>query len=190
MADYHIISDVSSCLLQRLRNAICPELIPHPEQISLNSPCKKDNDALMGIYLYSIRDYSSFVPERSLSLVGSGGYSQSKVISLAYLIYFSNYAQAPLDAVIQQQALGKAIALICAYPTIDIGEIHAPADANDEAAAITFQKLDDHQKHDLWSGFSEAMRPAIYLEVGPLLIRGEKIALSRVTLVEGGVERK
>lgn len=189
MAGYQIIADVSACLLERMRNALCPELIPHPEQISLNSPYKKDNDSLLGIYLYSIRDYSDFVPERNVSLTESG-YSQAKAISLTYLLYFSTYSQAPLDVITQQRIFGRVIQLIQADPAIDIAEIHAQADMGDEAAAIAFQKLDDRQKHDLWGGFSEPIRPAIYFEVGPLLIRGEKIAMTRVRTAEGSVERR
>lgn len=190
MAGYQIIADVSTWLLGRVRGAVCPMLLSHPEQISLGAPGQSDSEAALCVYLYSIRDYSSYVPESSAPTVGNSGYGAPKAISLDYLVFFSNHTQTPLDAVLEQRIFGRLIQLVHTNPTVNVVELHSDADSWDEPASISFQKLDERQKHDLWSGFSEPLRPALYFEVGPLLIRGDSTAVIRVCAVQGEVERK
>ena len=55
MADYPIISDVSSYIVKLLRKKMCPEPIPSPNNIEVSSPADQDDDYILGLYLYDIR---------------------------------------------------------------------------------------------------------------------------------------
>ena len=69
MADYPIISDVSQHMVRILREKMCPEPIPSPNNISVSSPAEQDVDYILGLYLYDIREEGEVaVP----SLVGTG----------------------------------------------------------------------------------------------------------------------
>ena len=61
MADYPIISDVSSYILKVLRSKMCPEPIPSPNNIEISSPASQDVDYILGLYLYDIREDNDVV---------------------------------------------------------------------------------------------------------------------------------
>ena len=56
MADYPIIADVSNYMVQMLRQKMCPEPIPSPNNIEVSSPAEQDVDYILGLYLYDIRE--------------------------------------------------------------------------------------------------------------------------------------
>ena len=56
MADYPIISDVSAFIVKTLREKMCPEPIPSPNNIEVSSPLSQDVDYLVGLYLYDIKE--------------------------------------------------------------------------------------------------------------------------------------
>ena len=56
MADYSIISDVSAYIVKTLRERMCPEPIPSPNNIEISSPASQDVDYIVGLYLYDIRE--------------------------------------------------------------------------------------------------------------------------------------
>lgn len=177
MADYRIISDVSNYLLYLLRGAVCPELLPHQEQVALNRPGQQDNEATLCAYLYSIKDFSVYVPEWE-----SG--NAPMAFSLGYVIFLSQQAQTPLDPLIGAQVLGRAMQIIYEHPVLDIAKIHQAACAWDEPASLSFQKLDEYQKQELWGGFQQPVCPAIYLDAGPFLLNAGGRPAKRTTKVQ------
>ena len=58
MAEYPIIADVSSYIVRTLRQKMCPEPIPSPNNIEISSPADQDVDYILGLYLYDIREES------------------------------------------------------------------------------------------------------------------------------------
>lgn len=183
MADYQVVADVSRYLLGQVREAVCPSILPHPEQAGLYPPDKKDGDTLLNLYLYSIRDFSSYQPERQVFLHGEVRHPP-KAISLCYLLFFNRHAQTPVDPLAEHQVFGRLIQWFYAHPLIDLAQVHPAAGSADEPASVAFARLDDRQKQELWSGFSEPLRPAVYLDVGPLLLGGVWQEVPRVGSAE------
>ena len=56
MAKYSIIADISRYLVDLLREKMCPELISLPAQIEIADPGDKDQDYILGLYLYHIEE--------------------------------------------------------------------------------------------------------------------------------------
>ena len=56
MADYTIIADVSAYIIKKLREKMCPEPVPSPNNIEISSPASQDVDYIVGLYLYDIRE--------------------------------------------------------------------------------------------------------------------------------------
>ena len=183
MADDRIIADVSKHLLERVRAAVYPSLLKAQEQVALCAPDQKDTEAIVGIHLYSIRDFSAYIPQ------ASPGKPPPLAITLGYLIYLNIGAQSPVDLLTEHHLLGRVIHAIQQNPRIDIAAIHAGAGVWDEPASLTFQKLDDHQKQQLWTGFSQPMQAAVFLDAGPLVI-GSLYQATPVTQITGGVRQR
>ena len=49
MADYPIIADVSAYIVRTLRQKMCPEPIPSPNNIEISSPASQDVDYILGL---------------------------------------------------------------------------------------------------------------------------------------------
>lgn len=188
MAGYGVIADISKYLLDTVRASVCPNLIQSREQVSLGPPNNGNQTALLCIYLYGIQDHYDYFPQDAASITQSSSHKTAKAISLQYILFFSRHAQVPLDVLTGQRVVGRLIQLFSVSPTIDIVRIHAEADSGDPPAEIAFSKLDAHQRQELWNGFSEPLRPAIYLEIGPVLLEGESESLNRVGEFSGKVE--
>ena len=56
MADYTIIADVSAYIVKTLREKMCPEPVPSPNNIEISSPASQDVDYIVGLYLYDIKE--------------------------------------------------------------------------------------------------------------------------------------
>ena len=56
MADYTIIADVSAYIVKTLREKMCPEPVPSPNNIEISSPASQDVDYIVGLYLYEIKE--------------------------------------------------------------------------------------------------------------------------------------
>lgn len=190
MAEYSIFADVSRYLLELLRESLCPALFASREQISLGAPDATKNDAQLLLYMYSIRDFAEYTPERGMYPHSGTVTNRPLPVTLQYTVFFNKKAQAPMDELAEHRVLGRVMQTLNANPVLDVRTIHAAADSSDEPATILFSKLDDRRKHDLWGGFSEPMRPAVYIEVGPLLLSGGARIVPRVSEMEGDVQRK
>ena len=56
MADYPIIADVSNYIVRTLREKMCPEPIPSPNNIEVSTPAESDVDYILGLYLYDVSE--------------------------------------------------------------------------------------------------------------------------------------
>lgn len=187
MAGYGVIADISKYLLDTVRDSVCPNLIQSREQISLGPPNLENQTALFCIYLYGIQDHYDYFPQDVMSVTQSSSRKTAKAISLQYILFFNRHAQVPLDVLTGHRVFGRLIQLFSVSPTVDLAQIHAKADSGDFPAEIAFSKLDAHQRQELWNGFSEPLRPAIYVEIGPVLLSGESENLNRVGEFSGKV---
>lgn len=188
MAEYGILADMSSYLLEVIRSGVCPALIPAREMVALNAPDARDDGALLNLYLYDLRERLDFLPQRALPLTGTARQAPL-AITAAYMVYFSRHAQTPSDSLLEQSVLGSVFQTVYQMGPVDIAGIHAMAGSDDEPASLSFFQLDLGQKQDLWGAFSQPLRPAVYFEVGPLLIDGGLLNLRRVKDVGIGVDR-
>lgn len=186
MAEYWIVADVSKYLLEIMRSAVCPELLSAREMVALNAPGAEDNEALLNLYLYDLQEFSAYLPQRQVPLDGRA-MEAPLAVTARYLVSFSERSQNAADALLEQRVLGRVLQTLRREAQVDIAGIHAMANSGDQPAAISFSKLDSREKQELWNGLSQPLRPAVYFEVGPLLIDGSPIAVSRVRTAKAEV---
>lgn len=187
MADYTIIADMSKFLLETARHTLFPLL--RPEQISREAPGAGDNAALLQIYLYDIKEYGDYVPERKTGSESGMVWNPPIPFILYFVLYFSKHAQTPFDTGAQHQIFGKLMQALHGK-RIDPAAIHSGADSADEAVFLTLSKLDIRGKQELWNAFSEPLRPALYLETGPFLLNTGGVKTPRVVAVEQEARQK
>ena len=87
MADYTIISDVSQHMVKILREKMCPEPIPSPNNITASSPSEQDVDYILGLYLYDIREEGEVAVPRMMATGRTRLRRPPKPYSLYYMLF-------------------------------------------------------------------------------------------------------
>lgn len=112
MADYPIISDVSAYIVKLLREKMCPEPIPSPNNIEVSSPAEQDVDYILGLYLYDIREEG----EVSVPPMVAAGKTRlrrpPRPYSLSYMIFLNGSSQMGLKAHDIQKIIGRAAQVV------------------------------------------------------------------------------
>ena len=107
MADYPIIADVSAYIVRTLRQKMCPEPIPSPNNIEISSPASQDVDYILGLYLYDIREENDVTRN---PVMGRGKLQLSvppKPYSLYYMVFINGSSQMGLKAPDIQKIVGR-----------------------------------------------------------------------------------
>lgn len=187
MAEYGILADMSRLLLEIVRHAVCPALLPAREMVSMAAPDQR-SEALLNLYLYDLQEFSHYIPQRRIPLRGQPR-EAPLAVTLRYLLYLSRHAQTPADALTEHRVLGRALQALRETGPLDPAGFSETAGNGDEPVALVFSKLDVRCKQELWNAFSQPLRPAVYFEAGPLLIDGPVIRVERVRETETEVGR-
>lgn len=175
MADYTIISDVSQYMVKILREKMCPEPIPSPNNITASSPSEQDVDYILGLYLYDIREEGEVsVPP----LIRSGRTRlrrPPKPYSLYYMLFLNGSSQMGLKAADTQKILGRAAQII------NDGNQVAPTQLQswleNEEPLITFSpaKISLEDKVRVWSAISKPYQVSLFYKAAPVFISSEVI---------------
>lgn len=182
--------DVSNHMLSLVRGAVCPSLLDARELVGAEPPNDRDSGSALRVYLYSILDSSAYSGGRSVSAHSGSVTASPLAFSLQYIIFFNPYSQSLPDQLLQHYGFGRIMQCLHRSPMIEISRIHSGADASDPNALITFSKLDTQQKQQIWSGLSAPLRPAVYVDVGPLLLPKESRDVPFAREMEGSASPK
>ena len=168
MADYPIISDVSSYIVKLLRKKMCPEPIPSPNNIEVSSPADQDVDYILGLYLYDIRAEGEIsVPP----LVNTGRtrlVPPPKPYSLYYMLIIGRAAQVISD--------GSVV-----YPN----ELQTWLETREAPILITPSKISLEDKVRVWSAINKPYQVSLFYKVAPVLLSSEVVVdAPRVTQAE------
>ena len=185
MADYPIISDVSSYLVKLLRRKMCPEPIPSPNNIEVSSPAEQDVDYILGLYLYDIR------AEREISvppLMNTGKTRLApppKPYSLYYMLFINGSSQMGLKAHDIQKIIGRAAQVINDGNVVYPNELQTWLESREAPIIITPSKLSLEDKVRVWSAINKPYQVSLFYKAAPILLSSEiLIDAPRVTQAE------
>lgn len=173
MADYPILSDVSTSLLKTLREHLCPEPLPSPESVQLASPADKKADFTLGVYLYDINglDYRSSAQIRDSNNRRS---FPPRPLVLSYLLYLNSKAQIALGAEAEQRVLGRCIQVLTDHPIVDIGAAHLFEGEADDDASITFLHMSFEEKSKIWQALSLPFQVGVHFTISPVMLSSRR----------------
>lgn len=174
MADFSIIADVSSLLVKRLREEICPEPLQSPEAIQLVGPTDKNADFQLGLYLYDIRDFGEYRISGQVRGPNSEKTFPPRPLTLSYLLFLNSKAQIAAGAEAEQRILGRAIQALADHPEVDIQTAHLFEGEPDENAAVTFLNLSFEDKSKIWSCLNIPYQVAVYFNVSPVMLSSRR----------------
>ena len=175
MADYSIISDVSAYLVKLLRQRMCPEPIPSPNNIEVSSPAEQDVDYILGLYLYAVREEGEIsVPP----LVGAGRTRLSrppKPYSLYYMLFINGSSQMGLKAHDIQKIIGRAAQVINDGNIVYPNQLQTWLESPEAPISITPSKISLEDKVRVWSAINKPYQVSLFYKAAPVLLSSEII---------------
>ena len=185
MADYTIISDVSQHMVKILRDKMCQEPIPSPNNISASSPSEQDVDYILGLYLYDIREEGEVsVP----SLIGSGKTRlrrPPKPFSLYYMLFLNGSSQMGLKAADTQKILGRAAQIINDGNSVSPLKLQPWLEMEEPPIVFSPAKISLEEKVRVWSAINKPYQVALFYKAAPVFISSEIVVdPPRVTQAE------
>ena len=185
MADYPIISDVSSYLVKLLRRKMCPEPIPSPNNIEVSSPAEQDVDYILGLYLYDIRAEGEISVPPLMNTGKTRLAPPLKPYSLYYMLFINGSSQMGLKAHDIQKIIGRAAQVINDGNVVYPNELQTWLESREAPIIITPSKLSLEDKVRVWSAINKPYQVSLFYKAAPILLSSEiLIDAPRVTQAE------
>ena len=169
------------CLLQLLRDNLCPGYVRDRDSILLTAPWEEE-DYRVGVYLYDIQDYSLAVA----ATADTGGDTlrfPPKTVELSYMLFCNEkHRFGGLQRERLQGILNEMIRILYDNPTL-IRE-------DGETVGISFLRESVEFKIRLWGSFNQPLQPALYLKAAPVTVASARTRkVNRVKERDYGMEK-
>lgn len=182
MADYPIISDVSAYIVKTLREKMCPEPIPSPNNIEISSPASQDVDYLVGIYLYDIREEVEVTSPRYVQRGRVEISKPPRPFALYYMVFINGSGQMGLKDPDMQKIIGKIAQIVNDNNSVLPNELQSWLDTQEPPIVLSQAKISLEEKVRVWQAINKPYQLSLFYKAGPVyLSSGETIATPRVT---------
>ncbi|MDR1247539.1 MAG: DUF4255 domain-containing protein [Clostridiales Family XIII bacterium] len=172
LADYPIISDVSAHIVKLLREKMCPEPVPSPNNIEVSSPAEQDVDYILGLYLYDIREEGeiSMGPLR----VGKTRLKKApKPYSLYYMLFINGSSQMGLKAHDIQKIIGRAAQIVNDGNLIFPNTLQTWLESEEAPIILSPAKISLDDKVRVWSAINKPYQVSLFYKAAPVFLSSE-----------------
>lgn len=185
MADYPIIADVSNYIVRALREKMCPEPIPSPNNIEVSTPAESDVDYILGLYLYDVREEGEVaVPP----LIGSGRTRlrrPPRPYSLYYMLFLNGSSQMGLKGGDVQKIIGRAAQIINDSSSVSPRTLQSWLEEDEPPIIFSPARLSLEDKVRVWSAINKPYQVSLFYKAAPVFLSSEIIVdAPRVTDAE------
>ena len=182
MADYPIISDVSSYIVKTLREKMCPEPIPSPNNIEISSPLSQDVDYLVGLYLYDIREDVEVTGPRYLTKGRAEITRPPRPYALYYMVFINGSGQMGLKDSDMQKIIGKIAQIVNDNSSVLPNELQSWLDTQEPPIVLSQAKISLEEKVRVWQAINKPYQMSLFYRAAPVyLSSAESIKTPRVT---------
>ncbi len=181
MADYPIISDVSSFIVKTLREKMCPEPIPSPNNIEISSPLSQDVDYIVGLYLYDIVED---IQVSSPRMVDRGRAELSKPprpYALYYMVFINGSSQMGLKAPDIQKIIGRVAQIVNDHSSVNPKELQRYLTTEEPPIVLSQAKISLEEKVRVWQAINKPYQISLFYRAAPVFLSsGEVIETPQV----------
>ncbi len=173
MADYTIISDVSSFIVRTLREKMCPEPVPSPNNIEISSPASQDVDYIVGLYLYDIREETQIA---SPPMVERGKIQLAKPpkpYSLYYMVFINGSSQMGLKAPDIQKIVGRVAQIVNDNSSVRPEQLQPWLDASEPPIVLSQAKIALEEKVRVWQAINKPYEISLFYKAAPVFLSSE-----------------
>ncbi|MCR5453254.1 MAG: DUF4255 domain-containing protein [Lachnospiraceae bacterium] len=173
MADYPIISDVSSFIVNILRGRMCPEPIPSPNNIEISSPASQDVDYLVGVYLYDIREESNVAHPQMVRKGRVQLQKPPRPYGLYYMIFINGGAQMGLKDPDVQKIIGKAAQVVNDNASVLPNQLQSWLDTQEPPIVLSQAKISLEEKVRVWQAINKPYQISLFYKAAPVFLSSE-----------------
>lgn len=175
MADYTIIADVSAYIIKKLREKMCPEPVPSPNNIEISSPASQDVDYIVGLYLYDIREEGQIarppmVDRGKIQLV-----QPPRPYSLYYMVFINGSSQMGLKAPDIQKIIGKAAQIVNDNSSVRPQELQPWLDDSEPPIVLSQAKMELEEKVRVWQAINKPYEISLFYKAAPVFLSSEMV---------------
>jgi hypothetical protein len=172
LADYPIISDISAHIVRMLREKMCPEPIPSPNNIDVSSPAEQDVDYILGLYLYDIREEGEIAsgPIRTGRLRLK---KAPKPYSLFYMLFINGSSQMGLKAHDIQKIIGRAAQILNDTSSISPNTLQSWLEYEEAPVILAPAKIALEEKVRVWSAINKPYQVSLFYKAAPVFLSSE-----------------
>ncbi len=173
MADYTIISDVSNHILSLLRDRMCPEPIPSPNNIEVSSPASQDVDYILGLYLYDIKEEDTVAPPVRVLRGKAQMAPPPKPYSLYYMVFINSGGQAGLKDQDFQKIIGKVAQIVSDNNSVLPNQLQNRLDTQEPPIVFSQAKIGLEEKVRVWSAINKPYQISLFYKAAPVFVSSE-----------------
>ncbi len=175
MADYTIISDVSNYIVNLLRDKMCPEPIPSPNNIEVSSPASQDVDYILGLYLYDVKEETTIAPPPRVPRGRAQMAPPPKPYSLYYMVFVNSGGQAGLKDQDFQKIVGKVAQVVSDNASVLPGQLQRWLDTPEPPIVLTQAKIGLEEKVRVWSAINKPYQISLFYKAAPVFVSSEVV---------------
>ena len=173
MADYTIIADVSSFICNMLREKMCPEPVPSPNNIEISSPVSQDVDYIIGLYLYDVKE-ETIVARQPRILAGGGGFTKPPVpYSLSYMVFINGSSQMGLKAPDIQKIIGRVAQIVSDNSAVYPQKLQPWLDTEEPPVVLSQAKMALDEKVRVWQAINKPYQISLFYKAAPVYVSSE-----------------
>ena len=175
MADYPIISDVSSYIVKKLREKMCPEPIPSPNNIDISSPLSQDVDYLVGVYLYDIVADVQVIQPRMIEQGRAQLTKPPRPFALYYMVFVNGSGQMGLKAPDIQKIIGKIAQIVNDNNTVRPDELQPWLTTQEPPIVLSQAKISLEEKVRVWQAINKPYQISLFYKAAPVYLSSAEI---------------
>ena len=175
MADYSIISDVSAYIVKTLRDKMCPEPIPSPNNIEISSPASQDVDYIVGLYLYDIRED---VEVTQPNYIRHGRVQLQKAprpYALYYMVFINGGGQMGLKDPDVQKIIGKVAQIVNDNNAVDPGSLQSWLTTEEPPIVLSQARISLEEKVRVWQVINKPYQVSLFYRAAPVFLSSADI---------------
>lgn len=175
MADYTIIADVSSYIVRTLREKMCPEPVPSPNNIEISSPAAQDVDYIVGLYLYDIREETQIASPPMVERGKVQLIQPPRPYSLYYMVFINGSSQMGLKAPDIQKIIGKVAQIVNDNSSVLPSKLQPWLDASEPPIVLSQAKMALEEKVRVWQAISKPYEISLFYKAAPVFLSSELV---------------
>lgn len=175
MADYTIISDVSSYIVRTLREKMCPEPIPSPNNIEISSPADQDVDYIVGLYLYDIREENDIAQPPFMQKGRVQLQKPPRPYGLYYMVFINGSSQMGLKAPDIQKIIGRVTQIVNDNASVLPGQLQSWLDMQEPPIVLSQERISLEEKVRVWQAINKPYQISLFYKAAPVFLSSEVV---------------